>query len=375
MVGVLFLAIFAKKLVKFDGNIQGCGIPQIEINIKKDLYNIRPLISMPLMMLSSLLSVFCGLPLATGGSISCYISGLLGQLVNEKFSKYRRFDDQNVIAAMGAGLVASFGSVLSGIAYAYEEVEEELKLKNMFYVALMSIIAYIVSRFLGPDFYSYFRIEKINTANYFYIYIIVALVNIALSILFLKILPRQKKFINKHYKNVIIKNRIYILFFITAIFLFFLPLATGPGLNLLTYDFKNVSILLILLFLVVRILFMLLSTNSTASGGQILPEMTIGYLVGIIISRLFNLDASTMQIIALTSMISFTGAINKTPLTMIFLGVSFAGLSNMLYSVLPILLSTIIVSLPIYLFKIDDINDALLKLLKTSKPIRKRSSK
>lgn len=120
---------------------------------------------------------------------------------------------------------------------------------------------------------------------------------------------------------------------------------------------------------------MFLSTNSTASGGQILPEMTIGYLVGIIISRLFNLDASTMQIIALTSMISFTGAINKTSLTMIFSGVSFAGLSNMLYSVLPILLSTIIVSLPIYLFKIDDINNALLKLLKTSKPIRKRSSK
>lgn len=369
---IVLASFISYKFTKISGNIQGSGLPQLEINLKKDLNNITIKKALPLMFINSLISVFCGIPVAVGGSVAAFLSGLVGQINNNIMNKYGKYDDGNIICAAGAGVSASLGTPIGGMFYGYEECEKELKKTRVLYSLYMSLIAYAISYLIGPGFYDIFRITKKFNNDYIYIILMIITTNIVLSFLVMNLVPEMKKIINKNYKKKVFKYRLFVAYAITLVIMIFIPVVGGPGLNIFNLIALNTSVYLLILYLIIRVLLLLIISNSTISGGQILPEIAIGILVGLIFSTIYNVPVEDRIILCLASSVGFVGAVNKTPLTALFLGLSFAGYKNIEFSILPISITVGLTFLPIYISKIDDVNDALLSLLRTSDQVKGR---
>lgn len=371
---IVLLSFVSYKFTRICGNIQGSGLPQLEINLKQDLNNINVKKALPLMFINSLISIFVGIPVAVGGSVAAYLGGMTGKIANRIMNKFGKFDDGNVVCAAGAGVSSSLGSPTGGVFYSYEECEKELQKKRFLYSIYMSLIAYLISYSIGPGFYKMFRVTNPFSLKYFSVIAFIVMTNIILSFLIMYLVPRIKKFINKNYKKAIFKYRLFVVFAITLVIMIFIPIVGGPGLSIFNLMFETTDTYLLIIYLLIRIILLIIVSNSTISGGQILPEIAIGVLVALIFCNLFSVPMESRVLLCLVSSIGFVGAVNKTPLAALFIGISFAGYKNIEYSFIPLVIGVLLTFVPIYFSKIDDVNDALLKLLKTSDHIKKRTS-
>lgn len=356
----------AYAIIRFDGNVQGGGIAQVDVHVKKNVRQIKWYRSLPLMFISSLLSFFNGLPFGSEAP-SCF----LGAMVNMGSNKVYNDEDDDIYLGMGAGFAAAFTSPLAGLCYCFEECLEKFKLKNLIKLLIITPVAAIVSYLINQEHIIHFHLHHVMEFKYYYVFVFLFLVNCTVSHTVRTCVPGIKKYINNHQDNFFVKYRFFIIFGLSIILVNVFPLITGSGSLLMNYIKTNPVWYIILIYLIIRMLMFFFAGNCMATGGMLLPCLTLGALSGYIVcnvsSKLFGFTEENYELIILISMNLVFALVNRAPFTAFILTLSFAGIDSLNITLIPALAVLVITTIIVYTFKIVSLNDLRVKLLRTSR--------
>lgn len=333
--GIILLAYISNKLIKFDSTIGGSGIPQLEINIRQKLDNIKWYRSGPLMIINSLISFFVGFALGSEGP-SVFLGGNVGLLSNEVFKD----DDEDLVAiSAGSGFGCAFLSPLAGFCYIFEESLHHFSFKLVIKALYVAFLSFFVSRLINS--HHLIAIDITTTFDFKYYYLIPFLIvcNVIAATFFVFVLLKIKDFISAHKNNFFIKNKIYIGFIVASLISFsFFDYSFGGG-NIIHNILNYKSLQVIILLLIFRFCYTIFSANSQATGGLVVPMLTIGGILGLLISQVsiqyFGMAEELTSIVVLISMLTFFGVVTKTPFTALVIVLSTAGFEHLDTIILP----------------------------------------
>jgi H+/Cl- antiporter ClcA len=370
VVGLVILGLLSYAIIRFDGNVQGSGLPQMEMNLKYKNKSLK-WYSIPLMFFNSLISFFAGLPVGTEGP-STFMGGMINYSFNRVFKDEDNDDD--IPLGMGAGFGISLMTPVAGLFYSFEECLGTFKLKYLWKSILMISSAFTVAYLINPT--STISLPVSTSFNYLYIMdlFLIVLVNYCLARVILFLVPLFKGFINRHYKNKFIRMRFFIIYIISAIIMICYPILSGSGLKIINQIQGGTLIYFTLLvYLIVRIVMFATVNISMASGGLMVPSFTLGAIVGEMIYVTFistNGSGTSENLVIILSMLTFFTFINHTPLTNITLAISFGGYMNFLNIIGPALITIVSSYIIAKVTKLDTLNGQRSKLLRTSRSNR-----
>ena len=255
IVVVAALAFIAHFLVTFDSNIAGSGIPQLEVNIRKKLDNMKWYKTMPLMFFNSIVSFFVGLGLGSEGP-SVVLGGNASLMVNDWF---KDDDEDEVAIASGAGFGCAFLSPLAGIFYTFEESLHRFNIKIIIRTIIIVFVAFFISSLINHHHLLTMDITTDLGFEEYYPLIFVILLNVIVGSLFVLLLIWLKDFLAKHKKNFFVKYRIYWMFILALLVSFFFAIGSGSGGKIIATILEEKSILILLGLLLFRFVYTIFS--------------------------------------------------------------------------------------------------------------------
>lgn len=368
---LLVLGLIVGYLVEKEPMISGSGIPQVEGILMKRL---------KINWLKVLICKFIGATLSLGAGLSVGREGpsvQMGASVGEGFSKVlKRINIEEkflITSGASAGLSAAFNAPLSGVIFALEEVH-----KNFSPLVLLSAMSaslasdFVCKQFLGLEPALQFNSIDAFPLKYYGILILLGIVVGLTGVLFNKgILASQKAYGKLTKINT--KIKVVIPFLVTGIIGMSLPILLGGGHDLIMALVKEgFTLKVLLIFLLIKYLFTLISFGSGLPGGIFFPLLVLGALVGNIVGvvscDLFGLPEQLIVNFIVLAMAGHFAAIVRAPITGIILITEMTGSFDHL---LALAVVVIIAYLTADVLKCDPIYESLLEriLLKNGKAI------
>lgn len=347
------LIVFNKKYKGYYGG----GIPQIEAYHDYNL-NFNEIKMTICMFINSLFAFFtCFLLGSEGPSVT--IASSIGKLTNSKDKK----EDKELVAITGsAGFGCAFLSPLAGLCHLFEENRRLISLKFLFKGLLIIIISFSIMYLLYPHkILPTFSIDSFKPIYLLYV-LILGILSFLIGRLFIYLVIKVKDLSIKFSKYI---NYITIILLILFMILKrYYPVLVGSGSIVFTFDFTDMYIITIIGILLFRLIFSSISTSSNICGGMVLPMMSIGALLGVILVKIISIWDSNIinykYIFIVCSMVSIFAVVTKTPITAFILGIKCFDISSIIYVILPLLLTIIISYLPVYIKKLKNIYHLLL---------------
>ena len=334
----------------------GSGIPQVEGVILRKL-NMNWLNVILGKFVAGVLCIGAGLSLGREGP-SIQIGASVAQGFSSIFKRAKLEEKFLITSGASAGLSAAFNAPISGAIFAMEEVH-----KNFSPIVLGSALsASIVADFVSKQFFGlkpvfiFDYIKPIPLNNYIYLVFLGIILGV-LGVIFNKSLLKTQDIYNNQ-KLFSIKTRPIFAFLIAGIVGLLLPEVLGGGHSIvesLIGSSFNIKILIIILL--VKFIFTMISYGSGSPGGIFLPLLVIGALIGAIygyfISNLFGFDKSYINNLIILGMAGYFTAIVKAPITGIILITEMTGsfshiLAISVVSMISYFVSDIMKSKPIY---------------------------
>ncbi|MBQ7318353.1 MAG: ClC family H(+)/Cl(-) exchange transporter, partial [Phascolarctobacterium sp.] len=235
---------------------------------------------------AGILGIGAGLSLGREGP-SIQLGAVAAQGVSRMLKRTRMEERYLMTSGASAGLAAAFNAPLAGVIFALEELHRNFSIVVLLPCMAAAMTATVVSRALfGRASIFEFTDLPLLPINYYGIVVIVALVVGLGGVIFNKGLLGVPKF----YALPIFKKPVHKITFalLTAGVLgYFLPEVLGGGNQLINHiSGTPVSLQLLLLFLVGKLLFTLISYGCGVPGGFFLPMLVIGALCGSICSNI-----------------------------------------------------------------------------------------
>lgn len=297
-------------------------------------------------LIGCLLTFLLGLPLG-GEAPSVFMVALLGEGIFHLFKNKTR-ELEGCYLGAGIGYSLAFINPLAGFSYYLEVEKMKINFRNFFkplYVLLLSWGFYILWRYLAgiPNFYNYDAytgIDFFQEPVELYICIIIPFIAILFAYAFKKAVLTLKESLGADSHLHYILSTIIALTFILLIKYSNQNILLGNGGHLLTdltIDFTTMDLVA---FLIIRFLFTSITFNLFYAGGQVIPTIALGALIGNVLVSLLgtNIELSetikTMMIV--TTMLTFYAVLNNTYFTSFFLSLSFAPIHVM---ALPLVIS------------------------------------
>ncbi len=325
MTAALFFMIFALAmlcafLVKKESLISGSGIPQVKgeltDHIETKWYRV-------------LAFKFIGAAAAIGAGLSLGREGpsvQLGAMVGKGFSRITKklHTEEKLLmtCGAGAGLAAAFNAPLAGVVFSLEELHKNFSEEVLLSTMAAAITSDFVSRYvfgLAPVF----AIETPEMLPLKY-YWIVILLGILLGVLGVFYNASVKKTQNMygHIKDTFL--RIIIPFIFAAVFSMVYPSVLGGGSNLVEGIAGGEFMLKgLLILLVVKYMYSMLSFASGAPGGIFLPLLVLGSVIGAsffdISAPLLGIDDIYLANFVIFGMAGYFAAIVRAPITGVIL--------------------------------------------------------
>ncbi len=306
------------KIVEKDPMTSGSGIPQVKGTLSGHLKMnwLRVLI---LKFLGGILSIGAGLSLGREGP-SIQIGATAAQGISRMLGRLRIEEKYLITAGASAGLAAAFNAPLAGVIFALEEVH-----KNFSTVVLTSAMAasltadFVSQNVFGQKPVFEFHNLPVLPLNYYFLLIILGLVIGIFGVLFNRSLVKALNI----YSNItwLPKTFIPAIPLVISGFLgFYLPQTLGGGHQLIeSIGQGNIGVKLIVIILVVKFLFTMISYGSGVPGGIFLPLLVIGALAGnlfgILSVQYLHIDARYVNEFIILAMAAFFTAIVKAPVT------------------------------------------------------------
>lgn len=357
LVVLIFIGFIVGKITKFEPMASGSGIPQIEGVLLRKLKMTwwRVVIAK---FIGGVFAIGAGLSLGREGP-SVQLGAAVGQGFSKTFKRVKLEEKFLITSGASAGLAAAFNAPLAGVMFALEEVH-----KNFSPFILLSTLAaalsadYVSSGFFGlKPVLNFKSLTALPLGFYPYVVVLGAIIGL-LGILFNTSLIKSQNLYSKI--KFIPKEYLIIIPLVISLGLgLILPQVLGGGHELILSLLlnKNYPLIFLVVLLLVKFLFTMVSYGSGAPGGIFLPLLSIGALIGAIyglsVVYLFKLDNSYINSFIVLAMAGYFTAIVRAPITGIILITEMTGsfnhlLSLAIISITAYLVADLLGSKPIY---------------------------
>lgn len=289
------------------------------LNLKRKLDKKRILISkIPIIFLTCLISFFIGLALGEEGP-SVFLGSILGLVIGRLFNKNNEEFNLTVLGG-SLGFSLAFLNPLAGIFKYYKSSNKLNKneiIKEFIYLIYSFSISYLLLSLLKGNFkYTlYFDLSKFINGPVTLIFLILPFIMFIFSTIYKKIYRLLFLFLNK-YKCL---NYIFVSLIVLCISILikiYIPYISGSGVDIISNFNNDLSLNTLLIFLIIRFIFVMLSFISKFKGGVVLPTLSFGFLIGKIIVVILNnyiiqIDDNDSLIIMIISSLLFYSFVFK----------------------------------------------------------------
>lgn len=352
---LLIFALLTTLLLKWEPFISGSGIPQVE----GELYGYfeqkwwRVLFAK---FLGGILTIGSGLALGREGP-----SVQLGAMAGKGISKIGKSSDDEsrllITCGASAGLAAAFNAPLAGVIFAIEELHKRFSLNLLLSSMTSCFSAAFLSRlaFGQQPVFNFQDISVIELKHYW----IVVILGIVLG-LFGKLYQICVPFMQGIYDKIQLKFiKTAIPFVLAGIIGFICPMLLGGGNDIIASISAKTALSSLIILLIARFVFSILSFCSGVPGGIFLPLLTLGAICGAATGNVFDmlgLGFGTDNYIML-GMAGYFSAVVRSPITGILLICEMTGSAE---NLLPLMLISLIAYVTAGLLKSEPIYDTLL---------------
>ncbi|MES0341446.1 MAG: ClC family H(+)/Cl(-) exchange transporter [Candidatus Humimicrobiaceae bacterium] len=325
---LILIGLLIGLLIKKEPMIRGSGIPQIEGLLQKkfDMSWWKVILGK---IIGGILALGSGLSLGREGP-SIQIGASVGLGFSRIFKRIKIEESFLVSSGASAGLAAAFNAPLAGVMFALEEIHKRFSPLILLSAVPAAIAADIVSEkiFKIDPIFSFVDMQALPLNNYIYLIILGGFLGIFGAAFNISLLKYKELYIGKKWIPVYIRPVIPLI--LAGIFMIFYPQVLGGGLGLirsLTTNSFSINILIVLLL--VKFGFTIISYGSGAPGGIFLPMLAIGALSGkliiSVIQQFSNLDPSYINNFIMLAMAGYFAAVVKAPITGIVLLTEMSG--------------------------------------------------
>ncbi len=344
-------------LVKLEPMATGSGIPQVEglvlYGMKIKWYTV-----LGVRFIAGFISSFFGLSLGREGP-SIQIGAAASQSLAERVSKNKLEENYLITGGAAAGLSAAFNAPLSGMIFALEEVHRSFSGLILLAATTASLTADIVSKYffgLTPvlDFVS---TPQMPQSLYIWLIPLGLTAGLVGSLMNKSLLAFQTL-----YEKIPAKLRPCMALLIALPCGLLLPGVLGGGQGLIHLaENAEISVCILLGYLVVKFLFTCICFGSGTPGGIFLPILSVGALAGSVLGLIatqFGMPTEYIPDFAVCAMAGTLSGSVKAPITSILLATEMTG---SLVHLLPVAACSFIALLLSDILKVTPIYEALLE--------------
>ena len=323
---LILIAWILDKLIRFEPDISGSGIPQIEGELKGlEDQNWRKVLA----------AKFAGCVLAIGGGLALGREGpsiQLGGMIGKGFARRKNalLTEERMLMSCGAGagLAAAFGAPLAGVLFALEELHKNFSAEVLVSTMAASAVAdYIAVNIIGLRPVFDFDVEHRIPLRLYWAVVLLGVILGILGVIYNKLLDKMQDFFDKFDSKFI---SIGIMLVISFLMMFIYPTVLGSGNNLVKVisDGKFTLIALAIL-LVAKLFFSTGSFGTGTPGGIFLPLLVIGAITGglysTFLSTAFGVEEYYIKGFVIIAMAGFFSAIVRAPITGVILITEMTG--------------------------------------------------
>lgn len=326
----LFLAALAgigylvSRLVRWQPLSSSSGIPQITGEIRGHLD--APWWQILLAKIAGgTLSIFSGLSLGREGP-SIQLGGMAAKGIAKVTKADKTTQLRMISCGGGAGLAAAFNAPLAGMMFTLEEIHKTLD-GNILCMGIVSTITadYISKLFFGQNTVFHYTTADIPLKSYWILLLLGIVLGLA-GVGYNALMLLGQKWISKIKAPV----RMMLVFVCSGVLGLFVPQLLGGGHTMVTLLLQeHPTIKILILLLLGKFLFSLLSFASGAPGGIFFPLLILGTYLGAIYAEAaiawFGLAPELWQELVVVSMAGFFAAIVRAPMTGIILVFEMTG--------------------------------------------------
>lgn len=330
--GLLLLALGMYFLHKRIPEAKGGGIPRSE-GVMRGVLSFHGLKTLIGTWLGSMISYVCGLPVGSEGPavlIGTSLGGLCGS-VSKKHAAWKRYV---MTGGAGAGFAVATGAPLSGILFALEEIHKRFTPMLVLTTSVSVVSATAVNHLLcsvfdlNPNLFTFKAFSGFALRDMGYLLLLGVWIALAVG-LFDGSLTLFGRLSQKDGRRIPNMTKLLVLFALTGILGFVLPDSLYSGHDIIHEVLEQDSEVLYLLALfVIRLLLMLLVTDSGATGGIFIPTLAIGSLAAALCAEfllLLGMQPELYTAVVLLGMCAFIGGTLRAPLTAAVLFMELTG--------------------------------------------------
>ena len=349
---LILLAFVMSKIHKAAPECKGGGIPRSE-GILRGVLPFRWLRTLLGTFWGSMLSFIAGVPVGSEGP-AVLIGTSIGRMSN-RFSKKKEENDTYVMTGgAGAGFAVATGAPLSGILFTLEEIHKFFSPMLVLNVALSVLAATGINQMLcnhfgmSPNLFNLDEMAVFTLSHIGYLILFAGLIAVAVAIFDGSILLFRK--FTSHGKKGPIPVKLIVVFVLTGVLGLFFSEGIYSGHHLITHVLShNIPVTLLAILFLVRMVMMLLITDSGATGGIFIPTLAIGVLAAALIARFLlaiGMPAELSTTVIFLGMCAFIGGTLRAPMTAAILFLELTGqFTNLFYVALVIFIVNFITEL------------------------------
>ena len=323
---LILIAWILDKLIRFEPDISGSGIPQIEGELKGlEDQNWRKVLA----------AKFAGCVLAIGGGLALGREGpsiQLGGMIGKGFARRKNalLTEERLLMSCGAGagLAAAFGAPLAGVLFVLEELHKNFSAEVLVSTMAASAVAdYIAVNIIGLKPVFDFDVEHRIPLRLYWAVILLGVILGILGFIYNKLLDKMQDFFERFDSKFI---SIGIMLMLSFLLMFIYPTVLGSGNDLVEVISKGkfaLGALAILLF--AKLFFSTGSFGTGTPGGIFLPLLVIGAITGglysTFLSNVFGIEEYYIKGFVIIAMAGFFSAIVRAPITGVILITEMTG--------------------------------------------------
>lgn len=344
LIGFLFIAVVAAKLLRWAPYSGGSGIPQIKAELDSKIQTNAKRIIVSKITGGSLLNIV-GLSLGREGP-SIQIGGMVGKVVAEVFHLSENEMKSLIACGAGAGLAAAFNAPIAGVMFCIEELHKKVSTSILVPTITATTVANIVSyMILGNERTFSFKMIKILPLKYTWIPVIIAIVTGIVGVIFNRgILKSQDLWKRSGLK---MELRVMLLVVIGLIIgVFFFPI-TGGGHNLVEeFANKQYGIGVLILILILKLTYTVIAFGCGVQGGIFLPVLVIGSIVGSCVYQILDPTVYGIYLnnFLILGMVGILTSVVRAPILAIILVLEMTGTFAITYMVAVVCVISMIVA-------------------------------
>lgn len=346
-IALVLISYILSFIVRKEPMAGGSGIPQVKgiLMGKLKMNWLRVIIGK---FIGGVMAIGAGLSLGREGP-SVQLGAAVGQGVSRLLGRLRIEEKYLITCGSSAGLAAAFNAPLAGAIFALEELH-----KNFSPVVLTSAVAasltadLVTQQFFGQKpIFDFSILPTLPIKYYFYLISLGVIIGI-LGVVFNWFLIRTLQIYSKlTWLPDQLKPAIPLL--AGGILGFVLPEALGGGNNLINaLGQVRYSLLMLVLLLVVKFLFTMVSYGSGVPGGIFLPMLVIGALAGDIygnvVVQYLHMNPQYIGNFVVFAMAAYFTSVVKAPVTGSILIMEMTGSFSHLFALVTVSMTAYIVS-------------------------------